>query len=160
MWGLGLSQKGCGKCRMSLRGWDWVDISSLLQTFWGFFCHPDEPYLQKLETGTQMSLPVEAKPVWWCIISQLQTLVWEGHTFINGTMTDATWSTILSANMPQVGKIEVIFHWWDIVLFVRESSRIFWPVVLVPLVFAWAGINRGYYMSITFLMHLNKPVYI
>lgn len=92
--------------------WSWyffIDANS-------FLWHPDEPYLQKLEIGTQMSLPVEVKPVWWCITSQLQTLVWEGHTFINGTMIDATWSTILSANTPQVGETTVIFQRWDIVL--------------------------------------------
>lgn len=91
----------------------WCKLFSLENSF---LWHPDEPYLQKLEIGTQMSLPVEVKPVWWCITSQLQTLVWEGHTFINGTMIDATWSTILSANTPQVGETTVIFHRWDIVL--------------------------------------------
>lgn len=124
MWSLGLellSQRGCGKCRMSLKRMGllglmflhWCKLFSLANSF---LCHLDEPYFQNLETGTQMSLPVEVKPVWWCIISQLQILVWEGHIFINGMMIDATWSTILSANMPQVGEMKVIFHRWDIVL--------------------------------------------
>lgn len=100
--------------------WGWhisIDVNS-------FPWHPDEPYLQNLkvflcvplEIGIQMSLPVEVKPVLWCIISQLQTLVWEGHTFINGTMIDATWSTILSASMAQVGETKVIFLRWDALL--------------------------------------------
>lgn len=93
----------------------WVHMFALMNSFpW----HPEESYLQNLkvflyvplEIGIQMSLPVEVKPVLWCIISQLQTLVWEGHTFISGMMIDATWSTILSASMAQVGETKVIFH--------------------------------------------------
>lgn len=155
-----LSQKGCGKCRMPLNR---MGLFGLIFLHWCKLFSFDEPYLPKLGIGTQMSLPVGVKPVWWCITSQLQTLAWEGHTFTSGTMIDATWSTILSANMPQVRKSEVIFHQWDIVLILWGNLQVsfglwYWFLSCVP---ELAIIGD---MSITTIkcifIHLNKPVYI
>lgn len=57
------------------------------------------------ETGILMNLPVEAKSVLWCIISQQPILALGVPTFTSGMTTGATWSTITSASMNQVGSI-------------------------------------------------------
>lgn len=55
-----------------------------------------------LETGTLTSHPVGARLAWWCITSPPRITAWAELTCTSGTMTGATWSTTLSANMNQV----------------------------------------------------------
>lgn len=53
-------------------------------------------------TGMWMSLPVAARSVWSCIISHQHPPALGAPICSSGMMTDATWRTILFANIPMV----------------------------------------------------------